>query len=113
MPHLVWHSGKTMQKYQLSELHQCNKFKPQNSSSCSNMPVIVVYNPPRLVSSLVVLQKPQVVSFLFHESCDKHLMISNDHSSGDIFGNSPLKENCLAEIRNLKMLLETVHMVDM
>jgi len=85
----------------------------QNSSSCSNMPVIVVCNPPRLVSSLVVLQMPQVVSFLFHESCDKHLMISNDRSSGDIFGNSPLKENCLAEIRNLIMLQETVHMVDM
>jgi hypothetical protein len=56
------------------------------------MPLIVVYNPPRLVSSLVVLQKHQDVSLLFRESYDKHSMISDDHSSDDIFGNSPLKK---------------------
>jgi hypothetical protein len=101
-----------MQKDQLlSVLYSYNKFVSQNFSSCSDMPVIVVYNPPRLVSSLAVLQKPQDICFLFHESDDKHLMISDDHSSGDIFGNSPLKENCSAEIRNLVMLQEAVHML--
>jgi hypothetical protein len=76
------------------------------------MPVVVVYNPPRLVSSLAVLQKPQDVSFVFHESYDKHLMISDDRNSGDIFGNSPLKENCSAEMRSLVMLQEAMHMLD-
>jgi esterase/lipase superfamily enzyme len=56
------------------------------------MPVIVVYIPPRLVSSLVDLQKHQDTSFLFHESYDTHLMILSGHSSGDIFENLPLKK---------------------
>jgi hypothetical protein len=55
------------------------------------MPALV-YIPPRLVSFLVNLQQHQDTSFLFHESYNTHLMISSGRSSGDIFGNLPLKK---------------------
>jgi len=62
------------------------------------MPLVLVYNRPRLGSSLVDLEKHQDISFLFHGSYDTHLMISNDHSYGGISGNSPFKRKCMADI---------------